>query len=172
MFKKLSALVASFLILSSCTPLPEGPVGEKHRPVVRGIAAQNEIGIGQKWKIYIHATDPDGNMDKIHVSFEQPGGFYPGLPLVLSRPVREINGAVLTWTILAGTGFQMGAIYASAEIQVEDRAGNMSEPKKIDFTLGPFGPKDKFVPPPPFVKDIVYGQVDFPIRSENDVIKN
>ncbi len=157
--------VSGFLI-----PQREGPVGEKHRPVIRAIAAQNEIGIGHLWKIYIHATDPDGDIDQIYVYFAQPGGSYTSIPLVLRRPVKEINGAVLTWTTLAGSGFQMGAIYASAEIRVEDRAGNISEPKTIEFTLDSFGPKDKFVPPPPFVKDLVYGQVDFPIQSEDDLV--
>ncbi len=169
--------VAALLILSGCGPggfiLPprEGPVGEKHRPVIRAIAAQNEIGIGYLWKIYIHATDPDGDVDKIYVFFAQPGnGGYPTYPLVLHRPAREINGAVLTWTRLAGSGNQMGPIYASAEIVVEDRAGNMSEPREIEFTLGSFGPEDKFVPPSSFNKDLVYGQVDFPIQSEDDLV--
>jgi len=167
---------ASLLIVSGCglngfiLPPREGPVGKKHQPVIRAIAAQTEISIGHLWKIYIHATDPDGDIDQIYVSFAQPGDSYPSLPLVLSRPLKEINGAVLIWTTLAGTGFQMGAIYASAEIRVEDRAGNMSEPKTIEFTLGSFDPEDKFVPPPPFAKDIVYGQVEFPIQSEDDVI--
>ena len=151
-------------------PQQEGPVGEKHRPVIRALAAQSEIGIGQLWKIYIHATDPDGDVDKIYVYFAQHGDSYTSLPLVLRRPMKELNGAVLTWTALAGTGFQSGAIYASADIVLEDRAGNMSEPKTIEFTLDSFGPKDRFVPPPPFVKDIVYGQVDFPIQSEDDVV--
>ncbi len=151
-------------------PPREGPVGEEHRPVIRAIVAQNEIGIGYLWKIYIHATDPDGDIDQIYVYFAQSGGSYTSIPLVLRRPVKELNGAVLTWTTLAGINNQMGAIYASAEIVVEDRAGNMSVPKTIEFTLGSFGPEDKFVPPPPIVKNIVYGQVDFPIQSEDDVV--
>ena len=151
-------------------PPREGPVGEEHRPVIRALAAQSEIGIGNLWKIYIRATDPDGDIDQIYVYFAQPGGSYTSIPLVLRPPVKELNGAVLTWTTLAGSGFQMGDIYASAEIRVEDRAGNMSEPKTIEFTLGSFGPEDKFVPSPPFVKDIVYGQVDFPIQSEDDLV--
>ncbi len=172
----LLAAATTVLLISGCGPggfiLPprEGPVGEKHRPVIRAIAAQNEIGIGYLWKIYIHATDPDGDIDKIYVSFAQLGGSYPSLPLVLSQPMKEINGAVLTWTTLDGSGFQMGAIYASAEIRVEDRAGNMSESKAIEFTLGSFGPGDKFVPPPPFNKNLVYGQVHFPIQSDNDLV--
>lgn len=151
-------------------PPQKGPVGIKHQPVIQAIAAQKEIGIGYLWKIYIRVTDPDGDADKIYVSFSQPGGSYPSIPLVLNRPEKEINGAVLTWTSLAGASNQLGPIYASAEIRVEDRAGNMSEPKEIEFTLGSFGPEDKFVPPPSFNKDLVYGQVDFPIQSEEDLV--
>ncbi len=51
----------------------EGPVGEEHRPVVEAIAAQNEIGNGYLWKIYVRASDPDGDLDKIQVMFSQLG---------------------------------------------------------------------------------------------------
>ncbi len=168
---------AFIFILAGCGPggfiLPprEGPVGEKHTPVIEAIAGQNEIGTDQLWKIYIHATDPDGDIDKIWVFFSQPGtGGYPNYPLVLENPMKELNGAVLTWTRLAGSGIQSGLIYASVEIRVEDRAGNMSEIKKLEFTLSSFGPEDKFIPPPPFNKDLVYGQVEFPIQSEDDLL--
>lgn len=171
------AAAATVVMLSGCVypggfllPPREGPVGEKHRPVVEAIAAQNEIGIGQLWKIYIRASDPDGDIDLIYVTFSQLGGGYPSLPLVLSGPMKEINGAVLVWTRLTGTQIQMGPIHASAEVRVEDRAGNMSEPKTMEFTLGSSNGTDRFVPPPPFNKDVLYGQVEFPIQSEGDFV--
>ncbi len=167
----LFAATASFLILSGCVSALEGPVGKKHQPVIQAVAAQNEIGTDYPWKIYIHATDPNGDMDKIYVTFEQTSGMYSGYPLVLSQPVLEINGAVMTMTQLDGTGFHSGELSASVEIRVEDRAGNMSEPKSISFRVGPYGPEDKFTPPPPMNKDIVYGQVHFPIRGENATLK-
>lgn len=175
---KLIALAAAIFVWAGYTPsgfgflLPprEGPVGERHTPVIQSIAVQNEIGIGNLWKIYIQAKDPEGDIDKIYVYFAQPGGSYPNFPLVLRKPVSELKGAVLVWTVLAGTQTQSGPIYASAEVRVEDRAGNISEPKVFDFTLSPFGPKDQFNPPPPFDKNLVYGQVDFPIQSEDDLV--
>ncbi len=150
-------------------PPQEGPVGKAHEPVIEAVSAQKEIGIGELWKIYIRASDPDGDVDKIYVSFSQLGDSYIALPLLLKRPVRKIQGAILTWTTLASTSTQTGVIYGTAEVHVEDRAGNMSNSKTFEFILDPFGPKDKFVPPVALAEGPVYGQVDFPIRSEDDL---
>ena len=43
--------------------------------VLRAIAAQNEIGIGKLWKIYIRATDPDGDIDADVVDRPDKGSF-------------------------------------------------------------------------------------------------
>jgi|TARA_B100000315_G_scaffold250571_1_gene283617 hypothetical protein len=150
-------------------PPQEGPVGKAHEPVIEAVSAQKEIGIGQLWKIYIRASDPDGDVDKIYVSFSQLGVSYIALPLLLDRPVKKIQGAVLTWTTLASTSTQTGVIYASAEVRVEDRAGNVSDSKTFEFILDPYGPKDKFAPPAALAEGPVYGQVDFPIRSEDEL---
>ncbi len=152
-------------------PPREGPVGKRHRPSVVAVAAQTEIGIGYLWKIYLRAADPDDDLDKIYIVFAQLGhGGYPPEPVLLRGPVREINGAILTWTVLSGSGNQSGPLYGSAEIWVEDRAGNTSEPKVFQFTLDTFGSRDEYIPPPSFNADIVYGQVTFPIQSDDDLV--
>ncbi len=150
-------------------PPQEGPVGKAHEPVIEAVSAQKEIGIGELWKIYIRASDPDGDVDKIYVSFSQLGDDYISLPLLLDRPMKKIQGSVLTWTTLASSSTQTGVIYGTAEVWVEDRAGNTSNSKKFEFILDPFGPRDKFVPPPALATGPVFGQVDFPIRSEDDL---
>ena len=153
-------------------PPQEGPVGKAHEPVIEAVSAQKEIGIGELWKIYIRASDPDGDVDKIYVSFSQLGDDYISLPLLLDRPMKKIQGSVLTWTTLASSSTQTGVIYGTAEVWVEDRAGNVSESKSFEFTLDPFGPEDKFVPLTALARGPVYGQVDFPLRSDEDLAGN
>ncbi len=158
--------VSGFLI-----PQREGPVGEKHRPVVDAIAAQNEIREGNLWKIYLRASDPDGDLDKIHVSFSQLGGdFTPDL-LPQKTTARKMNGYILVWAILNG-GSSAGDIYAEVDIRVEDRAGNMSQPKNLEFTLRQFGKEDRYVPPSRFNATNSLGQADFPLQTETDIGKS
>ncbi len=167
---------AAFLLWAGSTssglgfllPPREGPVGEKHRPVVEAITAQNEIRDGNLWKIYLRASDPDGDLDKIHVSFSQLGAdFTPDL-LPQKTMAREMNGYILVWASLNGGG-STGDIYAEVDIRVEDRAGNMSESMKMSFTVAQFGKKDGFVPPPPFNATNSLGQADFPLLTETEL---
>jgi hypothetical protein len=57
------------------------------------------------------------------------------------------------------------------EIRAEDRAGNMSEPKILEFTLSQFGGEDRFVPASGFDTRNNLGQADFPLETETDIAK-
>ena len=122
-------------------PRREGPVGEKNRPTVESIAAQNEIGDGNLWKIYVRASDPDGDLDKIQIMFTQLGtGIYSPELLVQKSMHKTLNGVILIWASLKGDGAS-NDIHGELYIQAEDRAGNMSEPKKLSFTVNIIGKK-------------------------------
>ncbi|MFC1491378.1 hypothetical protein ACFLQ0_02175 [Nitrospinota bacterium] len=147
-------------------PPREGPVGKKHEPIVEAIAAQTEIRDGNLWKIYIRASDPDGDLDKIQVTFSQLGnGTYSPDLLVQKKTVRNLNGAILVWAYLNG-GRASGTIYGAVEIRVEDRAGNVSDAKTMEFEVQDFGPPDTFVPPRGFNASILLGQAEFPLQSD------
>jgi hypothetical protein len=149
----------------------EGPLGDKHRPIVEAIEAQKEIGDGNLWKIYIRASDPDGDLDKLHVTFSQPGtGSYSPDLLVQKTKMKSLNGFVLVWAKLQGGG-STSAIYGDVEIRAEDRAGNMSAPKKLEFTLSQFGGEDRFIPASGFDTGNNLGQADFPLETETDIGK-
>lgn len=153
-------------------PAREGPVGDKHSPVVEAITAQKEIGEGSLWKIYVRASDPDGDLDKIHVTFSQPGGgsYSPDL-LIQKEMTNKLNGFILIWARLQGGG-ATGDIYGDVDIRVEDRAGNMSQPKTLEFTLRQFGKEDRYVPPSRFNATNSLGQADFPLQTETDIGKS
>ena len=156
---------SAFAFFPFILPPREGPVGKKHEPVIEAIAAQTEIRNGYHWKIYIRASDPDGDMDRIQVSFGQLGvGTYPPDLLVQKKAVGNLNGAILVWAWLRGG--DAGTIYATVEIIVEDRAGNISEAKTMEFEVQTFGPEDTFVPPPGFNPSNVLGTADFPLVTD------
>ncbi len=148
----------------------EGPVGEKHRPVVKAIAAQNEIGNGYLWKIYVRASDPDGDLDKIQVMFSQLGSGIYSPDLVVQKSKHKIlNGAILVWARLSGGGASSD-IHGEVDIRAEDRAGNMSEPKKMSFTVYITGKKDQYVPPPGFNATNNLGQAEFPLLTDEGLV--
>lgn len=149
-------------------PKQEGPQGLKHTPVVVAIAAQNEIREGAMWKIYVRATDPDGDLDKVHVTFSQSGGGEITNSLLPQKKTRDLNGYILVWARLEGTARNISTVQATVEIRVEDRAGNMSEPKKLDFEVGDFNKEDRFRPPPPFSTSNKLGQAEFGLLTEDE----
>ncbi len=149
-----------------------GPTGEKHRPVVIAIDAQREFGDGTLWKIYVRASDPDGDLDKIQVTFSaSPGMYAPDLFVLPKSQRKEVNGAILVWARLNGDG-STDDIYGKVEIRAEDRAGNLSEPKKLQFTVQEYGMYDEFVPPSGFDRNVVLGQVEFPLETSSSTGKS
>ncbi len=152
-------------------PPREGPVGEKHTPVIEAVAAQKEIRDGNLWKIYIRATDPDGDLDRIQITFEQFGGTYMPDLIMQDKKSKTLNGALLVWAALNGGGGS-GTIYATAEIRVEDRAGNLSEPQFLKFEVQTFGPPDTFAPPAGFDAATHLGQAEFPLQTDSSLAGN
>ena len=170
------AIFAIFLFLAGCAEMAEnfirpneGPVGPKHAPVLEAVYAQPEIGDGSNWKVYVRASDPDGDLDKIFIGFQQPGAWWAPQFLILPKSQRkELNGAVFYWATVRGSGYA-NTIYASAQIHVEDRAGNRSETRAIQFVVLQDGTKDKNQPPAGF-KKVVVGQMDFPLLTESALV--
>ncbi len=150
-----------------------GPVGEKHRPAVEAVAAQDEIEDGAIWKIYIRATDPDGDSDKVQITFSQLGtGMYSPEILILPTPQRRrTNGAVRIWASLVGGG-STDTIYGTAEVRVIDRAGNISGAKTLEFRVTGFDTSGAFVPPAGFDTSVLLGDMDFPLQSSSTNAKS
>ncbi len=148
-------------------PPEEGPVGKQHEPTVQAIAAQTEIRDGAFWKIYVKATDPDGDLDKIMVTFGQLGAsvYSPDI-LYQDKRTKTLNGHILVWARLNGGG-ATDTIYATVEITAIDRAGNISDSKTMEFEVQQFGPNDSFVPPPIFDASNRIGQSEFPLESDD-----
>ena len=173
--RKQTVIVATFFSLAGCGgPMyvirPNvGPVGEKPRPTLEAVWAQSEFGDGALWRIYVRANDPDGDLDKVFISFDQLGGTHPGEHLIIPPSQRKrMNGAVLIMARVKGFNTDP-SIHGSTYIHVEDRAGNISNSKTFEFTILAIGPGDIGEAPPSFEKNVSLGQAGFPIRSYEDL---
>lgn len=170
------AIFSIALLLAGCAEMAEnfirpneGPVGQKHAPTLEAVYAQPEIGDGNNWRVYVRATDPDGDLDKIFIGFQQPGAWWAPQFMILPKSQRkELNGAVFYWASLQGGGHST-TVYASVHIYVEDRAGNRSGARSIEFAVLQDGTKDKNQPPAGF-KKIVIGQMDFPLLTDSALL--
>ncbi|MEK6710120.1 MAG: hypothetical protein AABZ64_06045 [Nitrospinota bacterium] len=151
-------VLAALALLGGCAEFyrpAEGPVGEAHRPRLEAAWAQAQIGYGAQWRIYVRATDPDGDLDRVWITFTRFGGTYPGTFVYLpGDPRREVNGYIQMWAVPRG-GMHFGQmdIHATAEVRVEDRAGNMSAPRSFPFTLVLLRVPDKGEPPAGFARE-------------------
>jgi len=172
-----TALAATLAVLTGCVAVAGepfyrpnfGPVSEKHTPVLIAAWAQPEIGWGHLYCIYVHATDPDGDLDKVWIRFRRPGASYEGTFLILPAAFRKTaNGCVQVWMHVSG-GATDTVFDAEALVHVEDRAGNLSPIRAIKFNIFRLPIRDKKNPPSGFVRDAKLGEMDLPHNMDLEV---
>jgi hypothetical protein len=114
-------------------------------PAIQGSFAAREIAPGATWKIYLRASDPDGDMKRIVCTIDQPGaGAYP----VRFIPIPEDQKKELSGYIYLHTFQSQGMAHLTLRltIQIQDQGKNESPP--IHFPLR-FNPLAKEEEPPP-----------------------
>ena len=146
--KILALLILPFLALG-CAALEPIEVREqtygKGVPVITQSFASKQMRPGDTWKVYLNATDPDGDMKNIFCSIEQPGiGTYPGS----FTKIKEANRKELSGYIYLNTvGIQgLNWVNITLTVQVQDKAGHFSQP--VVFPLS-FNSRSKQESPPP-----------------------
>ena len=125
-------------------------------PVITRSFASREISPGDTWKVYIHAADPEGDMKSIICAVNQAGrGSYP----VSYLKVPEGQGAELSGFIYlnTGAGQSLPFIHLTLQVEIQDRAGNLSRP--VFFVLA-FNPRaEEETPPPGLFQDQEIGPI-------------
>ena len=125
-------------------------------PVITRSFASREISPGDTWKVYIHATDPEGDMKTIICAVTQAGrGSYP----VSYLKVPEGQGAELSGFVYlnTGAGQSLPFIHLTLQVEIQDRAGNLSRP--VSFVLA-FNPRaEQETPPPGLFQDQEIGPI-------------
>jgi len=125
-------------------------------PVITRSFASREICPGDTWKIYIHAADPGGDMKTIICAVSQAGrGSYP----VSYLKVPEGQGGELSGFIYlnTGAGQSLPFIHLTLQVEIQDRAGNLSRP--VFFVLA-FNPRaEQETPPPGLFQDQEIGPI-------------
>ncbi len=120
----------------------------KPTPVIKGAYAAKEMKVGDTWKIYINASDPEGDMEYILASVDQPGrggGYPPSATKIRESRNQQLSGYIYLST---SRSLQEGIEFTNITltVQIKDRHGNLSAP--VSFPLH-FRSSAQQAPPPP-----------------------
>ncbi len=132
--KILAASFVSLCLAMGCATLesPKGAV--KATPVITHSFASGEMRVGDSWKIYLNASDPDGEMIRIFATVEQAGRSYP----VSIRRVSKENGKEFSGYLYLSTTSSESALDGlsiTLRIQIQDRSGEFSQPVVFPLVL-------------------------------------
>ena len=114
-------------------------------PVLEKVWAPAEVNYGSILKVYVKASDPEGDMRWVLVSAGKTGQAQPtgSTPIRLNKASRKsVNGYVYWDTTKAAQKNTAGII----SIQVEDFKGQESEPMTVTVKIVPKGAKVEQVP--------------------------
>jgi hypothetical protein len=134
MYKKMGPLfLAFFFLIAGYNDFAEGQGSVTSVPVVTQAFAAKEIRAGETWKIYLNASDPNGNMRNIFAVVYQPGvGQYPASIIRIKKQnQKELSGYIYLWT--ATPWHPMDYVNLSVTVQIQDKTGNFTDP--IGFLL-------------------------------------
>ena len=101
----------------------------KEVPVITNSYASKEIRPGDTWKIYLIASDADGDMKNIICTIDQPGvGVYPvSFTKIKEENGKELSGYLYLNTLVVNAG-KLNYVKLTLKIQIEDKSGHFSEP--------------------------------------------
>ena len=115
-------------------------VGMAHAaaPVISSHFASSDLRPGDTWKIYLKASDSDGDMRYIVATVKQAGvGVYPvSLTRIREENRKELSGYVYLNTMGGSSYSSLTFFGLTLTLWVQDRAGNFSDPVEVPLTFG------------------------------------
>jgi len=109
----------------------------KNPPVIQQSFASNQLRPGDLWKIYLLASDPDGDMETLVAVVDQVGmASYP----VSTTKIKGENAKELSGYFFLNTSSPFGTAFLNNQeltvtLQIKDKAGHLSPPVKLSVLL-------------------------------------
>jgi hypothetical protein len=117
----------------------------KASPIIHQSYAANQIWPGDTWKVYLIASDPDGDMKNLVCTIDQPGvGTYPvSMIRIAEGRKKELSGYIfLNTQSLEDLTF----VNLTLTVQVQDMAGHYSQPATFPLLLTGTGQQEPPLP--------------------------
>ena len=157
-----AAVVFLFFALGHLSPAVSQQAG-KPTPAIAQSFASKEIAPGQTWKVYLIASDPQGEISNIYATVEQPGiGAYP---LSITR-VKEGNRKKLSGYLYLSTSnpvSSLDSVNLTLTVQVQDRSGNLSQPAVFPLSIN--NRYNQEAPPPGIFEEKELGPIMVTLRT-------
>jgi hypothetical protein len=172
MKKKLIWGAVGFFLIAGCAVFDSIEVKEqkygKASPVIEQSFAPDRLNPGDQWRIYIRASDPDGDMETIIAVVEQVGlGSYP----VSLTDIKEENGKELSGYVYLNTGGTSGSNFLfdqklTVSIQIRDKAEHTSN--SVTHSVVFLGRQTQKSPPAGVFKEKDLGPIMISLRPGGD----
>ena len=160
MNKRILTVAIIFLSLTLGQALRAGAeASERSTAVITESFASKELRPGDTWKVYLEASDPNGEMKNIYAIVEEPGvGQYPLSIIRLGKGDRkDLSGYIYLNTGTAISTFPLYYVNLTLTVQVQDRSGQFSKP--VVFQLAMNDRYSQAVPPQGVFKEHALGPI-------------
>ncbi len=136
MDKKILAAGFVFLCLTiGYTTLARADVTGKTVPVINQSFASTQVWPGETWKVYLNASDPNGEMKNIFAVVEQPGlGPYP-LRIIRIKKENQKDMSGYVYLVTSTPYYSLNFTNLTLTIWVQDQSGNFSAPVTLPLSI-------------------------------------
>jgi len=140
----------------------------KEAPVITETYASKQINPGDTWKVYLKASDPDGDMQSIVATVDLVGsGTHPvSYTRIKDGNRKELSGFVSLNTWNPSGEAWLNNLTLTLTVQIKDRAGHLS--KAVTFPLEFNGRYIQEPPPPGVFPEQNLGPIMITLRSFHD----
>ena len=139
MKKRIGVLLLALLLTASCATLMSFEEKEKlygkEAPVLTETFASQKMNPGDTWKVYLKASDPDGDMDSVVAVVDMVGsGTHPvSFTRIMDGSRKELAGYLSLNTTNPSGDAWLNNLTLKLTLQVKDRVGHLSKP--VTFPL-------------------------------------
>ena len=132
----ITAVGLAFLcLIIGYAPLARADVAGNTVPVIKEAFASTHVWPGETWKVYLNASDPNGDMKNIFAVVEQPGlGPYP-LRIIRVRKENQKEMSGYVYLVTSTPYDSLNFINLTLTIWVQDQSGNFSAPVTLPLSI-------------------------------------
>jgi hypothetical protein len=116
-------------------PLARADEAGKTTPVIKQTFASTHVWPGETWKVYLNASEPNGEMKNIYAAVEQPGlGPYP-LRIIRVRKENQKEMSGYIYLVTSNPWYSLNFTHLTLTIWIQDHSGNFSAPVTLPLSI-------------------------------------